>query len=334
MRMTMSAAGEAVLYLEGDIGAWGWTPQMWGEKVTELRDAGCSALLVRINSPGGSVTDALGIVDCITALRAEMPVRALVCGLCASAATIIACACESVSITPNSTWMVHEPSCTLSGSTAELRAQMQAFEAARAKVYAIYAAATGKTAEQVAADHVTEKYYTAAEAVAYGFCRMEGGAPADEQKEQAETPADEPAPDGGADDEPTEVEPEADDVEEKDEDATMFRRFCAWMRGERGRRDERADACADGGLRRELESVRAELAGARAALDAALAMREATQAEFQTKVNKAVAAKMAAMVPEADALPPADDTVRPVAAVDMAAVVKAKGWDGAFARLR
>ncbi len=333
--MTMSAAGEAVLYLEGDIGAWGWTPQMWGEKVEELRAAGCSALLVRINSPGGSVTDALGIVDCITALRAEMPVRALVCGLCASAATIIACACESVSITPNSTWMVHEPSCTLSGSTAELRAQMQAFEAARAKVYAIYAAATGKTAEQVAADHVTEKYYTAAEAVAYGFCRMEGDAPADEQKEkeeQAETPADEPATEGGADDESTEVETE--DVEEKDEDATMFRRFCAWMRGERGRRDDRAAVAADGGLRRELESVRAELAGARSALAHVLAIREATDAEFQVQVNKAVAARMAAMAPDADALPPADDTVRPVAAVDMAAVVKAKGWDGAFARLR
>lgn len=330
--MTMSAAGEAVLYLEGDIGAWGWTPQMWGEKVAELRAAGCNALLVRINSPGGSVTDALGIVDCITALREEMPVRALVCGLCASAATIIACACDSVSITPNSTWMVHEPSCTLSGSTAELRAQMQAFEAARAKVYAIYAAATGKTAEQVAADHVTERYYTAAEAVAYGFCRMEGDAPADEKEETPgeETPAEETSTDEGEADEATEVEPETED-EEKDEDVTMFRRFCAWMRG---RRDERAAAVADGGLRRELESVRAELAGARAALDAALAMREATDAEFQVKVNKAVAAKMSAMVPEADALPPADDTVRPVAAVDMAAVVKAKGWDGAFARLR
>jgi hypothetical protein len=199
-------------------------------------------------------------------------------------------------------------------------------------VYAIYAAATGKTAEQVAADHVTERYYTAAEAVAYGFCRMEGDTPTEEQEEKEETPADEPAPEGGVDDEPTEVETEKEDEEKDQEDATMFRRFCAWMRG---RRDERgADAGADGGLRRELESVRAELAGAREALDAALAMREATDAEFQVKVNKAVAAKMAAMVPETDALPPADDTVRPMAAVDMAAVVKAKGWDGAFARLR
>jgi hypothetical protein len=206
-------------------------------------------------------------------------------------------------------------------------------------VYAIYAAATGKTAEQVAADHVTERYYTAAEAVSYGFCRMEGDTSPAEEEEKAETPAEEtPAEetstDEGEADEATEVEPETEDEEKEDEDATMFRRFCAWMRGARGRRDERVADVADGGLRRELESVRAELAGARAALDAALAIREAKDAEFQAKVNKAVVAKMAQMVPDADALPPADDTVRPVAAVDMAAVVKAKGWNEAFARLR
>lgn len=360
LRITMSA-GVATLYLEGEIGEWGWTPQLWDQKVAELREKGCTALQVRINSPGGSVVDALAICDCIEALKAEMRVEAVVCGLCASAATLIACVCDRVTITSNSTWMVHEPSCTLSGNTAELRAQMKAFDDARARVYAIYAAVTGKTPEQLAADHVSAVYYTAAEAEAYGFCALEGGekdAEEDEEPtgegEQAEEAAaeegEEPTAQGEDAAEESTEEPEdgeegaegaaedGDDAGEEDDEAadpekaSMFARFCAWMRREKptGKRSPRGREAGNAAVERQMANLRAELAGARASLETALVSAEKSEAEFTARVNKAVAARMAAASAAVDTLPAAVDTLP---RASMASVVEKEGLNGALALL-
>lgn len=342
LRITMSA-GVATLYLEGEIGEWGWTPQLWGQKVAELREKGCTALQVRINSPGGSVVDALAICDCIEALKAEMRVEAVVCGLCASAATLIACVCDRVTITANSTWMVHEPSCTLSGNTAELRAQLKAFDDARARVYAIYAAATGKTPEQLAADHVTAVYYTAEEAVAYGFCALEGGEKAEEATEESTEEAAEESTEEAAEESTEEKSAEGaagdgDDAGEDDDEAadpekaSMFARFCAWMRGEKptGERSSRVREAGNAAVVRQMANLRAELAGARESLEAALVAAEKSEAEFTARVNKAVAVRMAATSAAVDTLPAAVDTLP---RASMASVVEKEGLNGALALL-
>lgn len=349
LRITMTA-GVATLWLVGEIGEWGWTPQLWGQKVAELREKGCTALQVRINSPGGSVVDALAICDCIEELKKEMRVEAVVCGMCASAATLIALVCDSVTITANSTWMVHEPSCGLRGTAAELRAQLKAFEDARARVYALYAAATGKTVEQLEADHRTEVYYTAEEAVAYGFCRMESAtgadAPKEEPKEEPTEPTEAPeveteekdAPEGGEAraDSPAEgaaeeaEEADGEDAGEDDDKASMFARFCAWMRGERAKEPRPALPRAEAESDRAVADLRAQLVGARASLETALAAAEKSEAEFTARVNAAVAAKMATMQPRAEQLPAAEDTLP---RVSMAEVAKREGLNSALALL-
>lgn len=327
--------GVATLYLEGDIGDWGWTPKLWSEKVAELTEKGCTLLEVRINSRGGSVVDALAICDCIGALKKSMRVEAVVCGMAASAATLIACVCDRVRITPQSTWMVHEPSCTLSGDMAELRAQMKAFEAARARVYEIYATATGKTVAELEAAHAAAVYYTAAEAVAYGFCELDGEAAekTDENPEEAGADSDD---DAGDETEPTEARDEEEGApggeEEPEEEATMFHRFCAWLRGERkgGVQAGSAPAVSSGG-EREIAALRAELAGARASLEHAVRAADRSEAEFTERVNRAVAETVARGAQPVGQLPAASDSLP---RESVRATWEKNGWRGAFARLQ
>lgn len=161
---TMQADGSAVMELFTEIGSWGYRLQ---DFTAALSSISASAVTLRINSPGGEVVEALAIHDLIKA--SEKSFTCEVYGLCASAATLIALACDSIKMAENATWMVHEPSFTIGGTLAECDNMRETMSALRDKVYAIYAAATGKDAETLAADHAADKYYSATEALAYGW---------------------------------------------------------------------------------------------------------------------------------------------------------------------
>lgn len=91
------AAGSAELLLYGDISDSSW----WGDEVTpktfadELNALGpLTSLTVRINSGGGDVFAAQTIGNLLEQHTAQVTAR--IDGLCASAATIIACHCDKV----------------------------------------------------------------------------------------------------------------------------------------------------------------------------------------------------------------------------------------------
>ena len=161
---TMQADGSAVMDLFTEIGSWGYRLQ---DFTAALSSISASAVTLRINSPGGEVVEALAIHDLIKA--SEKSFTCEVYGLCASAATLIALACDSIKMAENATWMVHEPSFTIGGTLAECDNMRETMSALRDKVYAIYSAATGKDAETLASDHSADKYYSATEALAYGW---------------------------------------------------------------------------------------------------------------------------------------------------------------------
>lgn len=161
---TMQADGSAVMELFTEIGSWGYRLQ---DFTSALSSISASAVTLRINSPGGEVVEALAIHDLIKA--SEKSFTCEVYGLCASAATLIALACDSIKMAENATWMVHEPSFTIGGTLAECDNMRETMSALRDKVYAIYSAATGKDPETLASDHAADKYYSATEALAYGW---------------------------------------------------------------------------------------------------------------------------------------------------------------------
>lgn len=126
--------------------------------------------VIRIDSPGGSTTAGLAMHDAIAALPGTK--EAIVLGVCASAATFVACACDSIAMRPNATWMVHPPKGGLYGSVAQIKADLAFFEELEHKVHAMYAARTGQTPEEVAAFLAdgTNHYFNAQEALAARWC--------------------------------------------------------------------------------------------------------------------------------------------------------------------
>ena len=65
-------------------------------------------LVLEINSPGGSVTSALAIIDMIARAKSmDRMITARVVGISASAATLICCICDKVEISNTAFFMIH-----------------------------------------------------------------------------------------------------------------------------------------------------------------------------------------------------------------------------------
>lgn len=135
--------------------------------LNDLKEQGCKSLVLRINSPGGDVFEALAMYDLLR--TCGLSVRAEVFGVAASAATLVAIAADDVRIAPAATWMVHEPYCNFGGTLEDVKAGVQQFERTRARIYDIYSQVTGKPVEILQQEHAHEKWYTPEEAVAYGW---------------------------------------------------------------------------------------------------------------------------------------------------------------------
>lgn len=131
------------------------------------KEHGCTRIVCRINSPGGEVVEGMAIYDVLRACG--LPVRTEVIGSCASAATCVALAGDTVAMTAGSQWMVHHPIFAYSGTVEEEEKVLEYARSVRERVFELYAAKTGKTAAQVMDDHKVAVYYTAEQAREYGF---------------------------------------------------------------------------------------------------------------------------------------------------------------------
>ena len=127
---------------------------------------------LRINSPGGSFFDGLALGNAIR--RHDGRSTATVDGLCASAATIVAVACDEVYMHRNSTFHVHEAIVGAVGHLADLKDACGWLEECNKHLVDIYADKTGKSAKDIktallgpAGDGT---HYSATEAFAFGFC--------------------------------------------------------------------------------------------------------------------------------------------------------------------
>lgn len=108
IRNSAETGGHAELVLYGNISRTSW----WGDEITPQKFAADLAaipaeddLTVRICSGGGDVWAAQSIGGQLESRTGT--VTAQIEGLCASAATIIACHCKVVKATPDSSYMIH-----------------------------------------------------------------------------------------------------------------------------------------------------------------------------------------------------------------------------------
>lgn len=138
--------------------------------IKSVKESGAKKLTLRVNSPGGIVTEAVAMRGILcTASFEKISIR--IEGLCASAATIIATIPGAhVQIAPGSEYMIHNPWTIDWGNAEQFEHTAQHLRAEEATTRAFYAKKTGQTDEQIKAWMDAETWFTAEDAVKNGFC--------------------------------------------------------------------------------------------------------------------------------------------------------------------
>ena len=125
-----------------------------------------------INSPGGSITDGMAIVDTMNYIKC--PVTTVCVGLAASMGAVLLAAGEKGKrfAMPNSEVMIHQPLIGghgLQGQATEIKIHADHLVRTREKLNKFLSERTGKPLEQIERDTERDNYMTAEQALAYGL---------------------------------------------------------------------------------------------------------------------------------------------------------------------
>ena len=123
---------------------------------------------IEINSPGGSVIAGMAMANAIKNSKAK--ITAHISGLCASMATVVACACDEIKIEEASLWMIHNPWSSAEGNADELRKQAAILDQMKEIMIGFYRGKfSGVPEERLAELMADETWYTATECEANGL---------------------------------------------------------------------------------------------------------------------------------------------------------------------
>ncbi len=124
-----------------------------------------------INSPGGSITDGMAIVDTMNYIKC--PVSTICVGMAASmGAVLLACGEKGKRYaTPNAEILIHQPLIQggLAGQTTEIKIHADHMVRTREKLNKILSEKTGQSLEVINRDTERDNYMTAKEALEYGL---------------------------------------------------------------------------------------------------------------------------------------------------------------------
>jgi ATP-dependent Clp protease protease subunit len=162
------ADGSADVFIYEQIGE-----DFWGEGVTakafvqELAALSVRAIALHINSPGGSVFDGQAIYNAVAAHPAV--VTAYVDGVAASIASVIALAGDRVVMARNALFMIHDPYMPVAGTAEDHRKAADLLDAISGTIVTAYQEKSGQPVEAITAAMAAETWYTAEQALAFGF---------------------------------------------------------------------------------------------------------------------------------------------------------------------
>lgn len=160
-----AADGETEILLYDEIGYWGVTAK---EFVLALVAAGPGPITLRINSPGGDVFDGMAIYNALRARAA--PVKCVVDGIAASAASFIAIAGQSMEMGEMSMCMIHKAWGFTIGNDDDHLDQAMTLAKIDGQLADAYARKTNKSSADMLAVMKAETWYTSSEAKAAGLC--------------------------------------------------------------------------------------------------------------------------------------------------------------------
>ncbi len=122
-----------------------------------------------INSPGGSVDSGMAIYDTMQWISNDVATVAL--GLAASMGQFLLTAGAKGKrfALPHARILMHQPSGGLGGTASDIRIQAEQSLHIKKTMAELIAEHTGQTVEQIEADSDRDRWFTAEEALAYGF---------------------------------------------------------------------------------------------------------------------------------------------------------------------
>ena len=158
----------ATIRMYGPIDSWGGFWGISAKDVGRVLDAlpdSVTQVILRINSPGGECSEAAAILNMLRAHKAK--VLAVVDGLAASAASVIAAGCDETVMSPGTQMMIHSPSTIEWGNAAAMRKTASVLDNFEAAIIEIYEAKAGaKDWAQLLSE---ETWLTGAQAIELGL---------------------------------------------------------------------------------------------------------------------------------------------------------------------
>lgn len=146
------------------IGGWGMDARMFRDM---LKQIDTPVIRLRINSPGGSVFDAVAMYNDLLAHPARVEVQ--IVGLAASAASLLAMAGNRIEIADNAFFMIHNSWVALAGDRNELAKTAKVLERIDTAMRRTYALRTELSGDEIGEMMDAETWMDAGDAVAMGF---------------------------------------------------------------------------------------------------------------------------------------------------------------------
>jgi ATP-dependent protease ClpP protease subunit len=163
---TIRARGTgAEVLIYDEIGAFGVSAKGFLAELGALPDG--VPIDLRLNSPGGSVFDAVAIYNALQ--RHEGAITVWIDGIAASAASYIAMAGDEIVMPENAFLMIHDPSGLVMGTAAEMREMAGTLDKIAGGMVRGYAARSGRTEEEIAALMAAETWFDARDALEAGL---------------------------------------------------------------------------------------------------------------------------------------------------------------------
>lgn len=165
---------DVVLEIYGTIGESWWDDTVTFKKVSEQLKciaAGPKKVLVRINSYGGDVNDALAIFELLHSMGNRVTTECV--GFCASAATIIAMAGHTRRMSSYGLFLIHKCSSCVAGNENDLESELNSQRKVNDSIIRIYEDVTGCDRSKLEAlmneDNGNGVWLNIHEAMEYGF---------------------------------------------------------------------------------------------------------------------------------------------------------------------
>ena len=126
-------------------------------------------LYLYINSPGGSITAGMAIYDTMQYIKPDVATVAV--GMAASMGQFLLSSGSKGKryATPHARVMMHQPSGGIGGTATDIRINAELILHMKRQLAALIAEQTGKTVEQINKDADRDRWFTAQEALEYGF---------------------------------------------------------------------------------------------------------------------------------------------------------------------